>query len=105
MHSINKKRRIIGTKERPRLSVFRSNKYLYAQIFDDETGITIAGITEKNITSGKTRIDRAHELGILIAKKALEKKLNKVVFDRGRQAYHGLVKAIADGAREGGLQF
>ncbi|MEK7092351.1 MAG: 50S ribosomal protein L18, partial [Patescibacteria group bacterium] len=59
----------------------------------------------KNITSGKTRIDRAHELGILIAKKALEKKLNKVVFDRGRQAYHGLVKAIADGAREGGLQF
>ncbi len=105
MHNINKKRRIIGTKERPRLSVFRSNKYLYAQIFDDETGITIAGITEKNITSGKTRIDRAHELGILIAKKALEKKLNKVVFDRGRQAYHGLVKAIADGAREGGLQF
>lgn len=102
---MNKKRRIIGTKERPRLSVFRSNKYLYAQIFDDETGITIAGITEKNITSGKTRIDRAHELGILIAKKALEKKLNKVVFDRGRQAYHGLVKAIADGAREGGLQF
>ncbi|MEK7092419.1 MAG: 50S ribosomal protein L18, partial [Patescibacteria group bacterium] len=82
MHNINKKRRIIGTKERPRLSVFRSNKYLYAQIFDDETGITIAGITEKNITSGKTRIDRAHELGMLIAKKALEKKLNKVVFDR-----------------------
>lgn len=98
------KKRII--KERPRLSVFKSNKYIFAQIIDDSRGETIVGVSEKNILSeGKTKKDSAKELGFKIAKMALDKKVKEVVFDRGRYAYHGRIKEVAEGAREGGLVF
>ena len=101
-----KKKRIHGTTEQPRLAVYRTNKYLYAQIIDDEKGVTLAGVTEKHATEKPMKkMDAAKALGALIAKKALEKKIEKVVFDRGRKAYHGIVKAIAEAAREGGLKF
>jgi large subunit ribosomal protein L18 len=101
---IRKKVALVTT--RPRLSVYRSNKYCYAQIIEPN-GKTIVGISEKAL-QGKTKvapIERAKQLGTAIAKKALEKKIKAVVFDKGRFAYHGRVKAVAEGAREGGLQF
>lgn len=91
---------------RMRLSVFRSNKYFYAQIIDDAKAKTIIGVSEKNLgkeTTGK-KYDRAKQLGLLLAKNALLKKVKNVVFDRGRYKYHGRVKAFAEGVREGGLQ-
>lgn len=95
-----------GTSLKPRLSVFRSNQFVYAQVIDDVKGQTIASVSEKEI-SGKDnkKIDRAKELGNLIAKKAISKKVSAVVFDRGSYRYHGRVKAVAEGAREGGLKF
>lgn len=97
--------KVVG-KQMPRLSVFRSNKYIYAQIIDDIKGKTILGISEKEISlkeSSKTA--RASELGKILAKKALSKKISEVVFDRGSYKYHGRVKEFAQGAREGGLKF
>jgi len=96
-----------GVATQPRLSVFRSNKYVYAQVIDDSAKKTIVGVTEKELSSKEklTKSERAKELGKLIAKKAIAKKIEKVVFDRGSYRYHGRVKAIADGAREGGLKF
>lgn len=92
--------------DRPRLSVFRSNNYLYAQIIDDKAQKTIVGISEKVLSAkGGTRVDRAKALGVEIAKLAKEKKIQTVVFDKGAYAYHGRVKALAEGAREGGLNF
>lgn len=96
-----------GTAAKPRLSVFRSNKHIYAQIIDDEKRETIVGVSEKEL-SGKEKInktDKSKELGMLIAKKALAKKIKEIVFDRGSYRYHGRVKALAEGAREGGLKF
>lgn len=91
--------------DRPRLSVFKSNKYVYAQVIDKK-GQTLFGLSEKNLEKkGASRIESAKELGKAIAKIALEKKIEKVVFDKGRFSYHGKVKAIAEGARDGGLQF
>lgn len=90
----------------PRLSVFRSNEYIYAQIIDDTMGKTIVGVSEKAL--GKTKgnkTEKAKELGVQIAKLAVEKKIKSVVFDKGSYKYHGRVKALAEGAREGGLQF
>ncbi len=92
--------------DRPRLTVFRSNKYVYAQIIDT-TGKTLLGVSEKVLgkkEANSTPIERAKELGMAIAKVAKEKKITEAVFDKGRFAYHGRVKAIAEGAREGGLQ-
>lgn len=86
---------ISGTKERPRLSVFRSNKFIYAQIIDDVKGHTLAAFSAKD----------AKEVGVEIAKKAKSLKIEKVVFDRGGYLYTGKIKALADGAREGGLVF
>jgi len=96
-----------GVPAQPRLSVFRSNKYVYAQVIDDENKKTIVGATEKELALKEKlkKSDRAKELGKLIAKKAIAKKIEKVVFDRGSYRYHGRVKAVADGAREGGLKF
>jgi large subunit ribosomal protein L18 len=89
-----------------RLSVYRSNKYLYAQIIDDKAGKTILGISEKQQAGlNGTRIERARQIGIKIAELAKKKKIGKIVFDKGKYAYHGRVKALADGAREGGLVF
>lgn len=91
--------------DRPRLSVFKSNKYMYVQVISQE-GQALFGLTEKSLEKkGAARLEKAKELGKAIAKIALEKKIEKVVFDKGRFSYHGKVKALAEGAREGGLQF
>lgn len=98
--------KIRGTGDRPRLSVFRSNRFVYAQLINDEAKKTIIGVSEKHLldtVSGKSA--RAKGVGILLAKKAIDKKIKKVVFDRGGYAYNGRVKEIARGAREGGLEF
>lgn len=91
---------------RPRLSVFRSNKYIYAQVIDDQSGVTVAAASsiEKAITNGANQ-DAAAEVGKLVAQRAAEKGIKSVVFDRGPYLYHGRVKALADAAREGGLEF
>ena len=108
----NKKRQTrIRTKlravsDRPRLSVFRSNHFMYAQIIDDASGKTLLGVSEKSLEAKTgTRVDRARALGARVAELAKEKKIATVVFDKGGYAYHGRVKALAEGAREGGLQF
>jgi len=90
--------------ERPRLSVFRSNNYVYAQIIDKK-GNTIAGVSEKklNLDAKSKPVDRAKQVGQEIAKLAVAKKIKEVAFDKGRFAYHGRIKAVAEGAREGGL--
>jgi len=90
---------------RLRLSVFRSNSYFYAQIIDDEKGETLIGISEKEFSEKGVKTEKAKKLGVLLAKKAVSKKIKEVVFDRGSYAYHGRVKAFAEGAREGGLVF
>lgn len=95
-----------GIKEKPRLSVFRSNNYIYAQLIDDSAEKTILSVSEKEVLENSAKkIDRAKKIGLALAKKALNKKIKKVVFDRGSYAYHGRVKALAEGAREGGLEF
>ena len=91
--------KIFGTAKVPRLSVFKSNQYIYAQLIDDDKGKTIVSV------KGKLSINQAKKTGELIAKKAREKKIEKAVFDRGGYGYHGRVKALAEGAREGGLKF
>jgi len=95
--------KISGTKERPRLSVFKSNKYLYAQVIDDSSGTTIVSASNKDVAGKKTQSGSAKELGKTIASKALAKKVKKVVFDRGGYIYTGQIKLLAEGAREGGL--
>lgn len=97
--------KISGTGERPRLSVFRSNRFIYAQLIDDKTQKTLLGVSENELSEKGQKIERAKKLGLLLAKKAFSKKIKKVVFDRGGSSYHGRVKALAEGAREGGLQF
>jgi large subunit ribosomal protein L18 len=96
--------KVFGTAKRPRLSVFRSLKGIYAQVIDDAKGNTLisANVTE---TKKKNDIVGAKEVGKLVAKKCLEKKITEVVFDRSGYKYHGKIKALADGAREGGLKF
>lgn len=99
--------KVKGVSDKPRLSVFRSNKYVYAQVIDDQKKQTVVGVTEKELLVKEklNKSQRARNLGKLIAKKAIAKKISKVVFDRGSYRYHGRVKAIAEGAREGGLKF
>lgn len=95
-----------GTNDRPRISVFVSNLEVYAQVIDDEKGHTIASAsTLLPEVVGETGVERARNVGELVAKRAVEKGVSKVVFDRGGYAYHGRVKALADGARNGGLEF
>ncbi len=95
---------ISGTETKPRLSVFKSNKFVYAQIINDEKGETLAYFTSKNIPKG-TMLEKALQTGKEIARLAKDKKVEAVVFDRGGFIYKGKIKAIADGAREGGLKF
>ena len=104
------RKRIFGTPERPRLSVFRSLKHIYAQIIDDTTGRTLcaASTLDKELRGklqGLTKTQQAAEVGKLIAKRALELGIKQVAFDRGGHKYHGRVKALADAAREAGLEF
>lgn len=97
-----------GTAERPRLSVFRSNKQIYAQLIDDVQGVTLAAVSSaaKEMTATKgPKVDLAREVGKKIAEKAVQSGIKTCVFDRGGYLYHGLVKALAEGAREAGLQF
>lgn len=104
---IRARSKIKGTKDVPRLSVFRSNKYIYAQLIDDKGHKTILGLSEKKLDDlkGKRKTEKAHLLGLELAKMALDKKIKKVIFDRGGYAYHGRVKGVAQGAWEGGLKF
>ena len=105
------RRKVYGTPERPRLSVYRSLNHIYAQIVDDTTGRTLVSVStlskdvreQLNGVKGKTGAGKL--VGLTAAKKALEKNIKEVVFDRGGFLYHGRVKALADGAREGGLKF
>lgn len=96
--------KIMGTKVRPRFSIFKSNRYLYVQLIDDGRGVTLAAGDTRKIKS-KTKLEGADKLGREIAGQANIKKIKRVVFDRGGYKYHGLIRAIADGARQEGLIF
>jgi large subunit ribosomal protein L18 len=100
------RKKVSGTAERPRLCVFRSNNHIYAQVIDDVAQHTLAAASDFNLESksGAT-CEASAEVGKLVAQKALEKGIAKVVFDRGGNLYHGRVKALAEGAREAGLDF
>jgi large subunit ribosomal protein L18 len=99
--------RLTGTPERPRLSVYRSNKAIYAQIIDDVNGKTLAQASSlKTATESQAnKVDQSKEVGKMIAEKALAAGIKDVVFDRNGYLYHGRIKSLAEGAREGGLQF
>ena len=102
------RKKISGSSENPRLSVFRSNAEIYVQLIDDLNGTTLASASsrDKDIAAQKLpKADKSKLVGSAIAKKATELGITKVTFDRGGNLYHGRVKAVADGAREGGLQF
>ena len=113
------KKRVIGTKGRPRLSVFRSNRYLYAQLIDDKKGITLVSFHEKKLSQEKKskskkeklpkelsgKIKTAYLIGLKLAQIAQKAGISQVVFDRGGYKYHGRIKALAEGARAGGLKF
>jgi large subunit ribosomal protein L18 len=123
--NIRKKRiraKVVGTRLSPRLSVFRSNKHIYAQLIDDGAGKTLVSASDRDMANKKNKTQRAQKkteksenknskiekaglVGESLAKKAKAKKIKKVVFDRGGYKYHGRVKALAEGAREGGLKF
>ncbi|MGG1398708.1 50S ribosomal protein L18 [Bacillus salipaludis] len=100
--------KLSGTSARPRLNVFRSNKHIYAQIIDDMNGVTLASAStldkELNLESS-SNVAAAQKVGELVAKRAAEKGISNVVFDRGGYLYHGRIQALADAARENGLQF
>ena len=97
--------KISGSSERPRLSVYRANRHIYAQVIDDATGKTLAVASSMEVKTKGKKSSMAAEVGKLIAGKALAKNIKTVVFDRGGFAYHGRVKALAEAAREGGLEF
>ena len=102
------RKRVRGTAARPRLVVFRSSKHIYAQVVDDDKGVTLVGAadTSEGIqVEGTGKTAKSHALGRLIAARAKEKGIARVVFDRGGYQYHGRVKALADAAREAGLEF
>ena len=98
--------KISGTKERPRVSVFKSNKAIYSQIIDDMSGNTLVSCSSVDIKKlGKNNVESSKEVGMKLAEKAKKKGIKKVLFDRGGYVYHGKIKSFADGAREGGLIF
>jgi large subunit ribosomal protein L18 len=100
------RKKIGGTAERPRLTVYRSNSEIYAQIINDDLGVTLAAASSKEAAAdAKTPVDKAKFVGNVIAEKAIANNIDKVVFDRNGYLYHGRVKALADGAREKGLNF
>lgn len=100
------RKKIKGSAEKPRLVIFRSLKYIYAQVIDDFSGTTLVSASSlKGFSGSKDTTQTAREVGKMIGKLAMEKNIQKVVFDRGGYLYHGRVKALADGARESGLQF
>ncbi|MHB8580055.1 MAG: 50S ribosomal protein L18 [Ignavibacteriaceae bacterium] len=112
LRSKTKIRKVIsGTPERPRLTVYRSTNNVYAQVIDDTSGNTIASASSlskelaEDLKAAKGKVSKSKIVGILVAKKAIEKNITSVVFDRNGYRYHGRIQAIAEGAREGGLKF
>jgi large subunit ribosomal protein L18 len=99
------RKRILGTSERPRLTVFRSNRHVYAQVIDDVRGHTLAAASTLKDGEGEDPIARARAVGVVVADKAKQAGVTRVAFDRGGFMYHGRIQAVADGAREGGLDF
>jgi large subunit ribosomal protein L18 len=100
--------KLSGTEARPRLNVFRSNKHVYAQLIDDVNGVTLASASTLDKDFGlesTSNLEAAQKVGELVAKRAVEKGISSIVFDRGGYLYHGRVKALADAARENGLEF
>lgn len=110
MRHIRVRRKISGTTERPRMSVYRSLNHVYVQVIDDSRGVTLAAASSlegavKEQKDGKPKIEVASLVGDLIGQRAMEKGISQVIFDRGGYQYHGRVKALADAARKGGLVF
>jgi large subunit ribosomal protein L18 len=101
------RRKVSGTTERPRLAIHYSNQHIYAQVIDDTVGRTLvaASTLDKSIEKASSNVESAQKIGKLIAERAKGSNISNVVFDRGGHLYHGKVKALADAAREGGLQF
>lgn len=104
------RKKVTGTTARPRLCVYRSTRYIYAQVIDDLAGHTVASASSvepdvKTRIEGKTKMESAQVVGSLVGERAINKGVNKVVFDRGGYRYHGRVKVLADAAREAGLEF
>jgi large subunit ribosomal protein L18 len=97
--------KISGTAQRPRLSVFRSNKNIYAQLIDDAAGKTLVAVSSSAVEAGAGKIDASASVGKTLAAKAQEQGISEVVFDRSGYLYHGRVKSLAEGAREAGLKF
>lgn len=98
--------KVLGSAIRPRLSVFRSNRHIFAQLIDDTNMKTLIGISENKLKSdAKTKSEKARELGKQLAAMAVKKKIEKIVFDKGQYSYHGRVKELAEGLREGGIKF
>jgi large subunit ribosomal protein L18 len=99
------RQKISGTKERPRLSVYKSNKGIYAQLIDDDSGHTLASASSKELGNTGVTVPVSKDVGKKLAEKAVASGIDTVIFDRSGYLYHGRVKALADGAREGGLKF
>ncbi len=102
------RKKVAGTESRPRLVVFRSLKHMYAQLVDDERGVVLLGVSDRSegvSPDGDGKVGLAKGVGVAVAAKAKEAGITRVVFDRAGYRYHGRVKAVADGAREGGLEF
>lgn len=99
------RKKVSGVADKPRLSVYRSNKEIYCQLIDDVNGVTIASASSKGLNISGNKVAVAAEVGKILASKAVSSGISKVVFDRGGYLYHGRVKSLADGAREGGLIF
>ena len=99
------RQKISGTKERPRLSVYKSNKGIYAQLIDDDSGHTLAAASSKELGKTGITVPISKDVGKKLAEKAVASGIDTVIFDRSGYLYHGRVKALADGAREGGLKF
>jgi large subunit ribosomal protein L18 len=102
---LSARRRIEGTPERPRLAIYRSSKHIYAQVIDDLKGHTLAAASTVSENPSGAGVDKAQAVGKAVAEKAKAAGVSKVVFDRGGSRYHGRIKALADAAREGGLDF
>jgi large subunit ribosomal protein L18 len=98
------RRKVSGTAERPRLSVYRSNVHIYAQLVDDDAGNTLAAADSREVGEAENRKEAARKVGELIANRATDAGMEAVVFDRGGNKYHGRIAALADGARSGGLK-
>jgi large subunit ribosomal protein L18 len=105
------RKRVSGTSERPRLTVFRSNKHIYAQVIDDSASQSLLTVSDlqkdllEAVNAAESKVDRAKIVGAAVAKACIDKGITKVVFDRNGYIYHGRVRALADGARKGGLEF